>query len=115
MTVWVFEENLMWSARLANGIRSLGHTAVVRKDIPEEGNADMAIVNLGAPRPDPRQLVPRLRELGVRTLAHAGHKEKELHELGRDLGCDLLATNSELTHKLPELLEKLSNAEGPQS
>jgi len=75
-------------------------------EIPE--GVQVAIVNLGSRAMDPAALVDALREKGVYVIAHAGHKEKELHELGRTLGCDRLATNSEITHKLPQLLEEAS-------
>lgn len=107
MRVLVFESNLMWSARLLKSLRALGHEAEVRTAMPEQENADAAIVNLGeGPVPAP-QLIARLHELGIRTIGHAGHKEKELHELGREAGCDVLATNSELTFKLEQLLSRL--------
>jgi hypothetical protein len=53
------------------------------------------------------QDVAKLQELGAYVIGHAGHKEKELHAAGRDAGCDRLATNSELTNKLPQMLEEI--------
>lgn len=105
MRIFVFETNLMWSSRLMRTLRNLGHEPVLRTNMPEnrEG-AQVAIVNLGDPTLDVRLLVPRLHALGVPVIAHAGHKEKELHELGKQTGADILATNSQLTFKLEELL-----------
>jgi hypothetical protein len=97
----------MWSARLAQSLRGLGHEPVVLTSMPaadERGEA--AIVNLGDRLP-PAELVERLHGLGIPVIAHAGHKERELHELGRQAGADRLATNSELTFKLPELLAEI--------
>ena len=108
MTILVFETNLMWSARLVQSLRGTGHEPMLRNSLPEDAEgASVAIVNLGQAAPDPVALVARLHELGVKVLAHAGHKEKELLELGRAAGADRLATNSELTFKLPQLLEAL--------
>ena len=106
MTVWTFETNLMWSSKLKQSLRMLGHECVLLREVPEEGTADAAIVNLG--EGDPQALLAALRARGVPAVAHAGHKEKDLHALGREAGATLLATNSEMTHKLPDLLEKLS-------
>lgn len=92
----------MWSARLVQSLRALGHVAQVLN--APAGEADMAIINLGEARA--ASLVESLKVLGVPVLAHAGHKETELLELGRSLGVDRLATNSELTHKLPSLLSQ---------
>jgi hypothetical protein len=104
MTVWTFESNLMWSSKLRQSLRILGHECVLLKEVPSEGTADLAIVNLS--EGDPKALIAALRARGVPSLAHAGHKEKELHDLGKEAGATLLATNSEITHKLPDLLEK---------
>ena len=72
-----------------------------------DGTRDAAIVNLGSSTLKPEHLVPQLNRAGIKVIGHAGHKEKELHEIGRDLGCHLLVTNSELTHKLPQILQKV--------
>jgi hypothetical protein len=105
MRVLVYEDNLMWSSRLVNTLRKLGHEPQQRKEpFPEQ--ADVAIVNLGEERYQLEHLVPELQALGVVVIAHAGHKEKQLHELGKAIGCDILATNSELTFKIESLLEQ---------
>lgn len=105
MKVLVYESNLLWSVRIANHVRALGHSAtVMAKPTPRQG--DIAIVNLG--EGDASTLVPSLKNLGVKTIGHAGHKEKDLFSLGRQSGCDVLATNSQLRNELPALLEKAS-------
>jgi hypothetical protein len=105
MKVLVFETNLMWSSRLVKSLRGLGHEAEVRTELPEpDVHADAAIVNLGDAHPDPKELVHRLKKADVFVIGHAGHKEKDLHALGREAGCDRLASNSELTFKLETLL-----------
>ncbi len=101
MRILVLETNLMWTSRLRQSITALGHEPLVSGVIPT-GHFDVAIVNLGD---EPlRSQVPALIAQGVYVIAHAGHKEKELHSIGKGLGCHKLATNSELTFKLPELL-----------
>ena len=105
MRVLVFESNLMWSARFVRTLTALGHEAAVRTTMPEfDEQADAAIVNLGEGPLPVVPLVERLRELGIRTIGHAGHREKELHELGRQAGCDVLATNREITMKMGEII-----------
>ena len=108
MIVLVFETNLMWSSRLMKSLRELGHEPHLRDKMPEESEgAVAAIVNMGDRSLPAAPLVARLHELGVKVIAHAGHKEKELHELGREAGADILATNSQLTFKLPELIDQV--------
>jgi hypothetical protein len=112
MTILILETDLLWSVRLKNMAVAAGHQVTVVGN-PPVGNqvADVAIVNLGAAHWDLQTLVPRLRANGIKVLAHAGHKEKELLELGRALQCDRLATNGELAKKLPEILANLETEE----
>lgn len=105
MKVLIFEDNLMWSQRLRQSVSALGHEAVLFSSLPTElGAGDVAVVNLGSSKIPASELVPRLKAAHIRVIAHAGHKEKELRELGNNLGCDRIASNSELTFKLAELL-----------
>jgi hypothetical protein len=103
MTVWIFEDNLMWSARLVQSIRALGHEGIVTTTVPDGEPAQVAILNLGSSTF--ATLVPALKGMGVYTIGHAGHKEKDLLQLGREAGCDKIATNSELTYKIESLLD----------
>ena len=108
MTVLIFESNLMWSSRLVQSLRNLGHEPLLRTKMPETSEgAEAAIVNLGDHALDPKPLVARLQELCVRVIAHAGHKEKDLMQLGRDANVEILATNGQLTFKLESLLEQV--------
>ena len=102
MTVWIFESNLMWSSRFVNTVRGSGHQAVVTTTVPE-GAAGAAIVNLGDPNVGP--IVSELASRGIYTIAHAGHKEKELINLGKQMKVDRVASNSEITNKLPQMLD----------
>ena len=104
MKILLFEDNLIWSSRLLKSLRALGHTANVAKAIPEEG-ADAAIVNLGSPGVG--DLVAQLRARDISVIGHAGHKEKDLLVLGKEAGCDILASNSELTFKIESVLAKV--------
>jgi len=105
MKVLIFEDNLMWNQRLRKTLESLGHEAMIFTSMPDEvGEADVAIVNLGSSTMPPEALVSKLKVAGIRIVAHAGHKEKDLQKLGKALGCDRLATNSELTFKLEDIL-----------
>jgi hypothetical protein len=104
MKVWIFEDNLMWSSRLVQSLKSLGHEPSIQKEIPSEGSAEVAILNLASK--SFAELVPLLRAAGVYTIGHAGHKEKDLLQLGREAGCDAVASNSELTFKIETLLEQ---------
>ncbi|MCW5943627.1 MAG: hypothetical protein KIS66_15455 [Fimbriimonadaceae bacterium] len=109
MTVWVFEDNLMWSVRLVRALRALGHEAEAVPRVPDQGKtADVAIVNLGSAALPGAEIGPILAAQGVYVIAHAGHKEKPLLSEGARAGCHRVATNSETTHKLGALMEEAS-------
>ena len=103
MRVLVLEDNLLWSCRLRQTLVAFGHEAVVATS-PQP--CDVAI--LGLERKSMSEDVAVLKSLGAYVIGHAGHKEKELHAAGRAAGCDRLATNGELTHKLPQILDEIA-------
>ena len=108
VTVLILEEDLLWSMRLRNGVTAAGHTPIVfdrpAEELPE---ADMVLVNLGSRRFPPDEWIPRLREKGLYVIAHTGHKESELIELGKSLVVDQLVTNGMLARRLPDILAKI--------
>ncbi len=110
MKVLVFEDNLMWSSRLIQTLRALGHEPILRTQ-PEIGDVEAraAIVNLGSSKFDNKTLIPELKSRGIHVIGHAGHKEKELMAFGKEAGCDTLATNSELTFKTQALLDRIDS------
>lgn len=92
-----------------NGVRGFGHESIlVDKYRDSDLIADAAIVNLGSADLRPAELVKYLRENGVIVIGHAGHKEKDLLQLGKECGCDELVTNGLLSAKLNEILEKVA-------
>lgn len=108
MNILVADENLMWTTRLAKSLRALGHSPVLTEKMPQDNlECEVAIINLGSKAIPCQELVPKLKEWGVKIIAHAGHKELELLQLGEGLGCDVLCTNSELTWKTESVLNKI--------
>lgn len=103
MKVLILEDNLLWSSRLKQTLAAFGHEPIVGS---APSACDVAILALG--RPSMAEDVAELKQLGAFVIGHAGHKEKDLHEAGREAGCDRLASNSELTNKLPQILEEIA-------
>ncbi len=93
---------------MVKSIKALGHEPLLVTN-PTAQAGDAAILNLSSPHLSTPVLVSNLRELGVYVIGHAGHKERDLLELGRLAGCNRLATNSELTFKLENLLDEALN------
>jgi hypothetical protein len=110
MKVLILEDNLLWSSRLVKSLTALGHEPEVHST-PPAGTVDaqVAIINLASQGLRPTATVPALAAMGVHVIGHAGHKEKDLLELGRGAGCHTLATNSELTFKLANILERIES------
>jgi len=109
MKVLVFEDNLVWSSRLLQTLRHLGHEPTLMKCVDfEPSGAEVAIVNLGSQGLPALQIVPKLKELGIHVIGHSGHKEKGLQANGAELGCDQVVSNSQLTFKLDQLLANFS-------
>lgn len=107
MVIAVYDENLMWTARLRLSIEAAGHTPLIVSTSGEIPPADIAVVNLGSTRFPADQLVPQLKSAGCKIIAHAGHKEKPLIQTGNDLGCDLVVSNSTLTNHLVKVIAQL--------
>lgn len=106
MHVLVCEKNLLWAIRLQNGIRSLGNqTTAFTTPLPIDENYDLAIINLSLPEFLEPTWLASLRENCKVLVAHAGHKEKELMEIGKSVGMDHLVTNGYLAKKLDAVLE----------
>jgi hypothetical protein len=101
----ILEDNLMWAPRLANGAKQAGWEPVILDQLPPElPTADAAIVNLASAKIPAAEAIARLREAGVYSIAHAGHKEKPLLEVGRDSGADRVVSNGALSSRLGEIL-----------
>lgn len=104
MRVLLLEDNLMWSVRVMNGLKTLGHEVVISID---DAPIDLAIVDLATTVGDPMETVRQLRAKGVRVLGHVGHKDKELWRQGEEAGCDKVVSNGSLANRLQAVLTDL--------
>ncbi len=110
MKILIFEDNLIWSVRLKKSIQSLGHEPIVLSKIPENiPEAKIAILNLSMDSLLLRSLIPKLKEQSIYLVAHAGHKEKEKLEFGKEIGCDQIVSNGTLTYKIEKILNQICN------
>ena len=105
MKVLVYDDNLIWSVRLERGLRNLGHepTVLASASLPPPA-ADAAILNLGNSTLSSDERIAALTDQGTITIGHAGHKEREVFDAGLQRGCQHVVTNSQLTHKLAEVM-----------
>lgn len=114
MTVWICENNLLWSVRLANNVRALGHEALVisTPSIPQ-GPVDVAILNLTVPELSSPAWIADLRAKGAYVIGHAGHKEKDSLAAGAEHGCDRVVTNGKLANRLDAVLASVKLPDQP--
>jgi DNA-binding response OmpR family regulator len=109
MHILVFEDNLIWSERLRKTISALGHQATVISRLkPSYPEADIAILNFGSDTLWNPDLVRSLKSQNLILIGHAGHKEKQKLAEGREAGIDHVVTNSELTFKLDQILQRIN-------
>lgn len=107
MRILLVDRNLFWTVRFSKALQSLGHEAISTSGPPWPNQRfDAAILNLGTAGLSV-EWVRSLQEQGAYVIGHAGHKEAEKLDLGNAMGCDYVATNSEITHKLADLLTKV--------
>lgn len=108
MRVLIFEDNLMWSARLRQSLAGLGHEPILVERLPQDlrslPQAEAAILNLGSETLWSGELVNALKANGTWVVGHAGHKESGKLAAGREEGCDAVVSNSTLTWKLGDVL-----------
>ena len=91
-------------------LKALGHEPILRTTPdPTAAGAQAAIINLGSEKLAPQSLISALNQAGVCTIGHAGHKETEKLEFGREIGCKILATNSQITYHIDKLLLQAGN------
>lgn len=108
MKVLILDNNLIWNQRLSKSVAALGNEPVVHAVLPEDiEGIGVAILNLSSTAEEIlRRWVAQLRQAGVYTIGHAGHKEKHQLEIGNEVGCDAVLSNSSVTFKLEAALEE---------
>ena len=106
MRVLIVEDNLLWSSRLFQAIRALGHeTVVFHQDVASLLPIDFAVVGLAYRKSPLPPIIADLKHRKIFVLAHSGHADKDLIEQGREMACDRIVTNGSLTAKLQEYLQ----------
>ena len=116
LTVIVADDDLLFSTRIASALTGLGHRpsrvdslAAFRDAL--DAAPDAAILNLAAFKLDALEAIrlakgdPQTR--GVPLLGFCGHADAPRRAAALEAGCDLLATNGEVSGSLPRVLERL--------
>lgn len=96
MKILLLEYDLLWSIRLKKSFETLGHEVSVSPTGELVDGPDVAIVNLSSRRYSPSEVIQSLQTNQVKVIAHAGHKENHLLEVGHSAGADYVCTNGEL-------------------
>ncbi len=105
--VLVIEPDLLWSSRISQTLKASDIPFQLASKVPDsaEGIA-VAIVPLSCKLLSPEACIPALLHLGIPVIAHAGHRDAELLQLGRDLNATQVVTNGSLARSLPTILRQ---------
>ncbi len=116
LRIVVADDDLLFSTRVASALTGCGHrplvvrTAAAFREALRAGAA-AAIVNLAS---SPLDAVSAIRDAkadpAIRTvpvLGFCGHTDTARQAAARAAGCDLVATNGEVSNNLPRLLSTL--------
>lgn len=96
ITVFLAEDNLMFSARLRSMLEGAGyHVQVADGGLPEAFACDVMVLNLGSRSFDVPTAADRARQAHAKLIGHAGGRETELIALGKRIGCDRILSNSQ--------------------
>lgn len=107
MRVAFYEDNLIWSARLARAAAAHGYEVeVIGGGHDPSTSPDVAVIDLASQRIDVSDVVPRLRALGVPVVGHAGHKEGFRLAAGAEAGCTLVVSNRTIAERLIETIQQ---------
>ncbi|NUL83034.1 MAG: hypothetical protein HUU60_09965 [Armatimonadetes bacterium] len=107
MKAAIVDNDLLLAGKLAAGLRALGHEVRIVGSFDQVGSADIAFVNLGNRKLGALEGLADFRALfSGKIVGYAGHREKEIHARGRELGCDLTATNREIVSRLGPLISR---------
>lgn len=108
MKVALFEPNLFWEAKARTAVSAVGWQCVAASE-GQLRDVKAVVVGLYGPEEALRRVVAEAKRHGVPVIGHAGHREKALLNLGRELGCDRVLTNGEFAHRLKSHLEAVVN------
>ena len=124
LVIVVAGDDLLFSTQIASAVSGIGHrphvarTAAAFLDALRTHPA-AAIINLASPRVD---LVAAIRDAKadpatrmIPLLGFCGHADVARQTAARGAGCDLVATNGEVTAHLPRLLNNLLAAPNPST
>jgi DNA-binding response OmpR family regulator len=117
-------DDLLFSSRIAAALDSLGYRPLVVRTLDALVDAlaeapAAAILNLASVRLDAIAAIRRAKtDTGTRRvplLGFCGHADVSLQAAARAAGCDLVASNGEVTGNLSRLLKTLLTAPQPQT
>jgi hypothetical protein len=100
--------DLMFSTRLTDTARALGHECAVIRDPDGLSDriaaADLVVIDLDITTGDAVAAVHAATAAGRPVVAYGGHVEVERLQAARDAGADAVLSRGEFTNRLPELL-----------
>ena len=108
ITVFLAEDNLMFSARLRSVLEAAGfRVEVFESALPDSVACDVMVLNLGCRAFDVQESAHKARAAGAKLIGHAGGRETELIALGKRIGCDQVLSNSRVMSDVVAVVKAL--------
>lgn len=105
----LLDDNLLNSGRVEGQLRAGGYTVTTRRALPDEGDFQLVLINLGSRSLKGLELIPAARAAfpEAKVWGFCGHLEVEIRQAAKAAGIDRLLTNdgamNELKAKLGDL------------
>ena len=109
MNILLLDDNLMSAMRIENNLRASGHSVKTARQVPDSGEFQLIVFNLGSRSLDGLGQIENWRAqfAGVPIWAFCGHHEVELWRAARAAGVERILTNevamSEIGSEVAEL------------
>lgn len=107
MKALLLDDNLMSATRVEAQLKAAGYAPTTRARLPQEGEFDLVLINLGSRRLGGVELIAPAKAQfpEAKVWGFCGHLETEIRQAAREAGIDRLLTNdnamSDLAEKLP--------------
>ncbi len=98
--------DLMLASRVEGSLTAAGHAVTVVPSLPAEADVDLLVCDLDAV--DANAVVG----MGIPSLGFYSHLDVEARERADEAGIDLVVPRSRMSRELPQLAERLLDAQG---
>ncbi len=114
MKILIIDENLMLNSKIKSLATTSGYEAKIIAFFKEstfpkldEFQPDIVAINLESKSNDVFNLIPKIKEKGIKVIGYCGHTKTDLAEKAKQVGADFVATNGMITSQLPQIVKSI--------